>query len=136
MSFEGKIALALRGSNWQQLQDTGPAVVEQLIVQESEDVDVQILADESELPNEPTEKQKKRMKRFEEAVARDTGDVLQTIEVDGISPVAWDITWEKEPELLCCYNWRAATDGSNTIYGRLSSSAVDLQSGLTNHSAW
>lgn len=117
MSFEAKIALALRGSNWQQLQHQDQFAATENDVQKHEGIDAEALEDGSANPPELTKKQKKKMARFDKAISRDAGDVLQIIEMDSISPVPWDVVWDQDPELLCCYNWQASTDGTNTIFG-------------------
>ncbi|KAL1799318.1 hypothetical protein ACET3X_003355 [Alternaria dauci] len=122
LSFESKIALALGGSNWQQLQDdsnTEPVAT----VEEDEESD---LDDEEEADVKPTEevvvdpakakKQQKKKERFEQSVSRDAGEILETIEKDALVPVAEQVVWDRDPELLCCYNWQASDDGTNTIF--------------------
>ncbi|OWY46271.1 geranylgeranyl pyrophosphate synthetase [Alternaria alternata] len=122
MSFESKIALALGGSSWQQLQDdsnTEPVIA----TEEDEDSD---LDDEDEADIKPTEevvvdpvkakKQQKKKERFDQSIARDAGEILETIDKDELIPVAEQVVWDRDPELLCCYNWQASDDGTNTIF--------------------
>jgi hypothetical protein len=114
-SFEQKIALALQGGKWQELQksmDMGTSAAPSEGVQEG-------VSEEAvpEGPPEPTAKQKKKKAQFAKTIARDTGDVLQTIEPDAIVPGPQEVTWDQDPELLCCYNWQASTD-DNTIFGK------------------
>jgi hypothetical protein len=124
MSFESKIALALGGSSWQQLQDdsnTEPVIA----TEEDEDSD---LDDEDEADIKPTEevvvdpvkakKQQKKKERFDQSIARDAGEILETIDKDELIPVAEQVVWDRDPELLCCYNWQASDDGTNTIFGK------------------
>ena len=115
MSFEARIGLALRGSNWQQLQSTEsePATV----IESINAVEFETVPDEIEMPVQLTVKQRKKMARFGQAIARDAGDILETIDANSILPVPQDVTWDKDPELLCCYNWQASVDGTNTIFG-------------------
>tara|TARA_R110002003_G_scaffold534_9_gene20280 strand:- start:4022 stop:4312 length:291 start_codon:yes stop_codon:yes gene_type:complete len=64
-----------------------------------------------------TAKQQRKRERFDRGVARDAGDYLQSIPVASIIPVAENVTWDQEPELLCSYNWQASID-TNTIFGK------------------
>jgi hypothetical protein len=119
MSFESRIALALQGSNWQELQKSiatpqSQAPVPETVATES----AVIIEDNIKQPPEMTAKQKKKRQQFDRTIARDTGDVLQVIEAESVTPVATSITWDQDPELLCSYNWQAS-DKSNTIFGEL-----------------
>ncbi|KAH7396179.1 hypothetical protein BKA66DRAFT_509256 [Pyrenochaeta sp. MPI-SDFR-AT-0127] len=119
MSFEARIGLALKGSNWQELQDNTPASTAPVFNEPASNdlaTDFENGADEFEAPKEMTAKQKKKMERFGVAVARDAGEVLQIIEADVLTPVQQQVVWDQDPELLCSYNWQASTDGSNTIF--------------------
>ncbi|KAH8731755.1 hypothetical protein GQ44DRAFT_670296 [Phaeosphaeriaceae sp. PMI808] len=118
VSFEEKIALALRGSNWQELQPTTSTSIvaippEELVVKGTVALDVE---DEVNLPLLWTAKQKKKKERFDRVIARDAGDVLQTLEASSIMPIQQNVTWDQEPELLCSYNWKASSDDTNTIF--------------------
>ena len=62
-------------------------------------------------------KRKKKLERFEKTTARDAGEVLETIDANTLIPVSQDVVWDRDPELLCCYNWQSSTDGTNTIFG-------------------
>ncbi|KAH7413663.1 hypothetical protein DE146DRAFT_673458 [Phaeosphaeria sp. MPI-PUGE-AT-0046c] len=121
MSFENKIALALQGSNWQQLQNTGnntAAVQPELFTQIpslEEPLDASV-EQEANQPPKLTAKQKKKKQTFERSVARDAGDILQTIESHAIEPVVEKVTWDQDPELLCSYNWQESTNETNTIF--------------------
>lgn len=119
MSFEARIGLALKGSNWQEIQNLGKVAssIEGGVVQET--VDSQLAEGGVEAPKVLTAKQKQKMERFGQTVARDAGHVLQVIEADALTPIPGSVTWDKDPELLCCYNWQASTDGTNTIFGEL-----------------
>ena len=116
MSFEARIALALKGSSWQELQSSNEVAFSTQggLVQET---DFEAAESGVEVAKELTAKQKKKIERFEQIIARDTGDVLQVIEADAVTPVPAPVTWDEDPELLCCYNWQASTDGTNTIFG-------------------
>ncbi|KAG9193490.1 hypothetical protein G6011_03525 [Alternaria panax] len=121
MSFESKIALALGGSNWQQLQ--GDNTAEPTIAAEG---DEESDLNDEEVDVKPTEevvidpikamKYQKKKERFEQSIERDAGEILETIEKDALTPVAEQVVWDKDPELLCCYNWQASEDGTNTIF--------------------
>jgi hypothetical protein len=136
MSFEARIGLALQGSSWQQLQSavTEPVGVENDdAVQEDEDIeeidddeelDAEVAEGEHEAPKELTEKQKKKLARFAQTIARDAGDIFETIPVDTLTPGPESVTWKDDPELLCSYNWQASTDQTNTIFGKLSTSPL------------
>ncbi|KAF2125278.1 hypothetical protein P153DRAFT_299913 [Dothidotthia symphoricarpi CBS 119687] len=84
-------------------------------IEDEDDVDLGAEGD-AEKPKGLSVKQKKKRLRFDRAIARDAGAVLYTIEADTVVPVPWPITWNEDPELLCCYNWQASTDGTNTIF--------------------
>lgn len=141
MSFEAKIAMALGGSSWQSLQSTttvqpSPAMENAAGEEEDEydideeddedgddgvplemedaelDVTQEVVVDEATL-----QKRKKKLERFEKSVARDAGEVLETITTDALAPVPQTVAWDQDPELLCCYNWQSSTDGTNTIFG-------------------
>lgn len=138
MSFENKIAMALQGSNWQRLQNpnsTAPAQSElfdqsldsnaaapqqELFDQNTTGLEELLAASIEEEANQPPEltaKQKRKKQQFERSVARDAGDVLQSIEPGSVEPVAEKVTWDEDPELLCSYNWQETTDDTNTIFG-------------------
>ncbi|CAO2647342.1 Nn.00g082640.m01.CDS01 [Neocucurbitaria sp. VM-36] len=116
MSFEARIGLALKGSDWQELQSssTTALVAEDEIVGDA--IDLKVAEGENEVPKELTAKQKKKMDRFGQTIARDAGDVLHVIEATDLIPIPENVTWDKDPELLCSYNWQASTDGTNTIF--------------------
>jgi hypothetical protein len=61
-------------------------------------------------------KNKRKMERFNEFVDRDAGAVLTTIDVAALTPGPTSVTWDRDPELLCCYNWRGDHE-TNTIFG-------------------
>lgn len=113
-SFEAKIALALQGASWQGLQAPAPADLAPAAFQTPE-----VETEEASKPPELTAKQKKKRDQFDRIIARDTGDVLQTIEAASIVPVEQEVAWDQDPELLCSYNWQASTDNTNTIFGKL-----------------
>ncbi|KAF1918801.1 hypothetical protein BDU57DRAFT_443699 [Ampelomyces quisqualis] len=124
ISFESRIALALQGNNWQELQNINhAAAVEKEILDDDEDDEVEIpdapeaaCEDDSNKPPEMSAKQKRKKKKFTRAINRDTGDVLHTIDFASLVPVATTVTWDGDPELLCSYNWQASTDNTNTIF--------------------
>lgn len=117
------IGLALKGNDWQQLQgltNTTAMALDETPELESDDAAVfQEVAGEVNQPRLLTVKQKKKMQRFDQTIARDTGAILQTIEADALTPVPQSVTWDQDPEIVCCYNWQASNDGTNTIYGKL-----------------
>lgn len=141
ISFEARIALALQGNNWQELQKptNHSATVQEEIVdeeaadedeEESEDDDADeevetgdstdaAAADEPKMPPVLSAKQKRKRKQFAQAIERDAGGILHTIDLESLVPVATSVTWDGDPELLCCYNWQASTDNTNTIFGKL-----------------
>lgn len=126
-SFADKISLALRGSNWQELQTSSAVTNESSSVTPVNDgginLDVDIPQDDMEdilMPPQMTSKQKKTKARFDERVARDAGDYLQSIPLESIVPIAQNVSWDQEPELVCSYNWQASTDDTNTIFGESS----------------
>ncbi|KAI8933053.1 hypothetical protein NX059_009699 [Plenodomus lindquistii] len=106
-SFEAMVGLALRGSNWQQLQQPGNGLLGAPVQEAGEDL---------LRPAVMTAKQKKKMVRFNKTVARDAGDVIESIEAGSIMPVAQSVSWDEEPELLCSYNWQNSDNGTNTIF--------------------
>jgi hypothetical protein len=111
-SFEDKIALALQGASWQGLQAPVESAPEAVQTPE-------VAAEEESKPSELTAKQKKKREQFDRTIARDAGDVLQTIDPAAIVPVEQEVAWDQDPELLCSYNWLASTDNTNTIFGKL-----------------
>lgn len=116
LSFEAKIALALAGNSWQQVQtaSTQHVTAEQSSTPQSIVDDVQ----EPEVqPAAMTSKQKKQKAKFDNKVSRDAGDVLEVIEADSLLPANQDVVWDQDPELLCAYNWKASNDHTNTIFG-------------------
>jgi hypothetical protein len=122
MSFESKIALALGGSNWQQLQ--GESIAEPTIADEndensdSDDGDDNVeITEEVVIDPVKSAKHKKKMERFDQSIAKDAGEIVETIEKNSLIPVREKVVWDEEPELLCCYNWQASEDGTNTIFG-------------------
>ena len=140
-SFEARIAMALQGENWQQLQGTPAAAAvapaagnSGVNVDEEEqgeaEMDIEsdedeVLVDEGANDREAAEdvidvaraqKHAKKMQRFNQTIARDAGEVVKTISLDTIQPVQETVSWDQNPELLCCYNWQASTDGKNTIF--------------------
>jgi hypothetical protein len=136
MSFEARIGLALQGSSWQQLQtavtepvgrENDDAVQEDEDIEEiddDEELDAEMAEDEGEAPKELTEKQKKKLARFTQTIARDAGDIFETIPHDTLTPGPESVVWDDDPELLCCYNWQASTDQTNTIFGKSSNSCL------------
>lgn len=143
MSFEAKIAMALGGSSWQSLQNSNTAdpilaagqtahadeEYEEYEDNDDEDGDggngIPIVdgtadagaAQEPEVDEALLKKRKKKLERFEKTIARDTGEAVETIDVASLTPIAQQVSWDQDPELLCCYNWQASTDGTNTIFG-------------------
>lgn len=116
-SFEAMIRLALRGSDWQQLKaSTSVPVDSNESPQQDDELKTATQADEALPPRVMTAKQKKKMARFEKTLSRDAGAVIDIIEADAITPVLQNVTWDRDPELLCSYNWQASTDGTNTIF--------------------
>lgn len=122
ISFESKIALALGGSSWQQLQ--GDSAVESTIAAEDgidSDSDggdaVLEIPEEEVIDPVVAEKRRRKLERFNNTIARDAGHIVETIHKNALTPVPEPIVWDEEPELLCCYNWQAAEDGTNTIFG-------------------
>jgi hypothetical protein len=59
---------------------------------------------------------KRKMERFNEFIDRDAGAVLTTVDVAALTPGPTSVTWDRDPELLCCYNWRGDHE-TNTIFG-------------------
>jgi hypothetical protein len=59
---------------------------------------------------------KRKMVRFNDFIDRDAGAVLTTIDVATLMPGPTSVTWDRDPELLCCYNWRGDHE-TNTIFG-------------------
>lgn len=59
---------------------------------------------------------KKKNKRSTEWILRNTGEELHAIYLDAIEPDTSEISWNKEPELLCSYNWQETSDDTNIIY--------------------
>jgi hypothetical protein len=102
------------------------------------DLDMDMLADEAEAnasadaapdSEDPEEFAKKlaeklkkdartklKMERFNADIERDAGEVLTTIDVTALVPGPMSVTWDRDPELLCCYNWHAGHE-TNTILG-------------------
>jgi len=125
MSFETKIALALQGSSWQALQnqtsstsDNVASILPQTEVLVEESVAAETISGVDGIPRvlpSMTAKQMKKKERFDQRVARDTGDVIQLIDADTIAPVAESVTWDQDPELVCSYNWQDSAD-QNTIF--------------------
>ncbi|ORY15316.1 hypothetical protein BCR34DRAFT_183894 [Clohesyomyces aquaticus] len=67
-------------------------------------------------PYVPTRKLKKKMEKQARIVSRDAGDrILSTIYFDEITASPSSVTWDSDPELLCCYNWLDEVD-TNTIF--------------------
>jgi hypothetical protein len=60
---------------------------------------------------------KLKMERFNADTKRDAGDVLTAIDVTALVPGPMSVTWDRDPELLCCYNWHAGHE-TNTILGK------------------
>jgi hypothetical protein len=120
ISFEAKIALALQGSNWQALQNNNSdnaAIQSGASLQE---VATSVLTDtfdkdDVDKPPEMNAKQKKKKANFDRTIQKDTGEVLQSISVESLTPVAENVSWDDDPELLCSYNWQASA-GTNTIF--------------------
>jgi hypothetical protein len=117
MSFESRIALALQGSNWGELQKSITAVQPQIPVPETVVTEPEIAVPDDVKP-EMSAKQKKKREQFDRTIARDTGSVVQIIHAETVAPVDMEVTWDQDPELLCSYNWQAS-DETNTIFGEL-----------------
>jgi hypothetical protein len=117
MSFESRIALALQGSNWGELQKNIAAVQPQIPVPETVVAESEIAVPDDVKP-EMSAKQKKKREQFDRTIARDTGSVVQIIHAETVIPVDMEVTWDQDPELLCSYNWQAS-DETNTIFGKL-----------------
>lgn len=120
LSFEQRIALSLQGANWQALnggQGVGVGVTPSVAIQEEISDEVEELEVDADLPPQQTAKQKKKKAEFDRVIARDTGAVLATIEPEALSIGPQEVTWDKDPELLCCYNWQDFTN-TNTIFGK------------------
>ena len=64
-------------------------------------------------PREMSAKKKKRLQRMSNTMAREAGPVNLTLDVDALVPISSEVTWDQEPELLCCYNWHGAVDGTS-----------------------
>ncbi|KAF2024386.1 hypothetical protein EK21DRAFT_29186, partial [Setomelanomma holmii] len=121
-SFEDKIALALQGSSWQDLQtinrtveipqqtstNNGGAIVRTDAIQSDPEAIAKAL--------QKSKKQLRKKEQFDKRTERDAGDYLQSIALESIVPVIQNVTWEQEPEVLCSYNWQAQSDNTNTIY--------------------
>jgi hypothetical protein len=106
MSFEAKIALALQGSNWQALQNAdiesnAPTVPSVILIDESLTDEGSAAVEDNvvKLPD-MTAKQKKKKERFDQRIAKDTGDVLQLIEADSVTPVAASVSKTQCKELM------------------------------------
>lgn len=81
--------------------------------------DAEVETEEARALREARErKNAKKTERFRNTIARDAGEVVETIPVEALNPVPHTIAWDSDPELLCCYNWQASTDGTNTIFGK------------------
>lgn len=119
LSLEAMVGLALKGSDWQQMQSetTASTPLNHSLLPVSSEGILDVIEDQTEVPRVLTTKQKQKLKRFDQTIARDAGDILEMIEADTLVPVSQKVTWDEDPELLCSYNWQASTDGTNTIYG-------------------
>ncbi|KAF7443014.1 hypothetical protein A1F94_013076 [Pyrenophora tritici-repentis] len=123
LSFETKIAMALQGQgNWQQLQNapiaaaaanSGVADNEDSVLGEDETNEPKAVEDVVDTARK--EKLAKKAQRFNQVIARDAGEVVKTIDLDTIQPVRETVSWDQDPELLCCYNWQFSTT-ANTIF--------------------
>jgi hypothetical protein len=106
MSFEAKIALALQGSNWQTLQNAGMgsntlAVPPETLINASVTAEGSAaLGDNFVKPPDMTAKQKKKKERFDQKIAKDTGDVLQLIEADSITPVPASVSKTRHTQCI------------------------------------
>ncbi|KNG47749.1 geranylgeranyl pyrophosphate synthetase [Stemphylium lycopersici] len=79
--------------------------------------DAEVETEEARALREARERKlQKKTERFRSTIARDAGEVIETIPVEALNPVPHTIAWDSDPELLCCYNWQASTDGTNTIF--------------------
>jgi methylphosphotriester-DNA--protein-cysteine methyltransferase len=89
MSFATKIGLALQGSNWQDLQNSNTSAM----ATSTEVLTEETVAIEDELrrSRQATAKQLKKLERLGATIVRDTGEVLQTIQVDSVIPVEEDV---------------------------------------------
>jgi hypothetical protein len=124
ISFESRIALALQGSSWQELQHSFATVQSLIPVPETVKTEPAIaVEDEINKPPGPTAKQKKKKEQFDRTIARDTGNVLQIIHSESVTPVTTSVMWDQDPELLCSYNWQASYE-TNTIFGEYISSSL------------
>ncbi|KAJ4299652.1 hypothetical protein N0V90_004898 [Kalmusia sp. IMI 367209] len=72
--------------------------------------------DVEDKPKELSAKRKKRLERMANITAREAGPVILTLDVHDLVPISSEVTWDRDPELLCCYNWHGAVDGTNTIF--------------------
>jgi len=113
----------LGGSNWQQLQGESTAEptleAEESEESDSDDEEAGInITEEVVIDPVRAKKQQKKKERFDQSIAKDAGEILETIDKDALIPVAEKVVWDQDPELLCCYNWQASDDGTNTIFGK------------------
>ncbi|KAF2709867.1 hypothetical protein K504DRAFT_429936, partial [Pleomassaria siparia CBS 279.74] len=58
---------------------------------------------------------KKRIQHL--ALTRNVGQILHTFSLNSLNPekCTTQVTWDRDPELLCSYNWRESVDGTNVI---------------------
>ena len=86
-------------------------------VEEAEDEDIAEGEDGEDKPRGPTAAMKKKMERQAQAIRKEAGNVILTLEQHQLSPAPSKVTWENEDfKLLCSYNWQGANDGTNTIF--------------------
>ncbi|KAH6638901.1 hypothetical protein C7974DRAFT_469547 [Boeremia exigua] len=92
-----------------------------------DDVDLATDSEEGELdipkppPKALTAAQKKKQERKERVLSKDRGPILHTFSPSDIQPnestgSKTEVSWDEDPEILCCYNWSSTVDGSNTIF--------------------
>ncbi|KAJ4313229.1 hypothetical protein N0V94_007050 [Neodidymelliopsis sp. IMI 364377] len=68
------------------------------------------------LPKVLTPAQKRKKERKDRVLLKDRGPVLHTISPADVQPYQSSVLWDRDPELLCSYNWSSTVDGSNTIF--------------------
>lgn len=132
-SFETKIAMALQGAKWQELQNNAGSTGETLPEPVEDDLEEEDEVLDENKPPELTAKQKKKREQFDRTIARDAGDVLQTIEPDALKAGEQEVIWDQDPEILCCYNWQASSDDTNTIFGKSMQIWVPFSKSISNH---
>lgn len=71
-----------------------------------EDGEINEAGDGAEVKPQPlSAKMKKKVKRMGALLAKDAGPVMLALSCDDLIPVTSEVTWDRDPELLCCYNW-------------------------------